>query len=50
MSSGVSDAFEVYAATGVEPSRAVLAFEPIWPNPASGRARMRFGLPRAADV
>jgi hypothetical protein len=47
---GQSDPFEVFGATEVEPAPAVLAFEPIRPNPALGEARMRFGLPRAAEV
>jgi len=47
---GVSDVFDVYSTTDVELSPSVLAFAPVWPNPAPGTALMRFGLPRAADV
>jgi hypothetical protein len=47
---GQSDPFEVFGATAVEAAPALLAFEPIRPNPALGEARMRFGLPRAAEV
>ncbi|HVP13887.1 MAG TPA: beta-propeller fold lactonase family protein, partial [Terriglobales bacterium] len=48
----VSDPFSIAdtPATSVEPLPAVLSFAPIRPNPASGRTRLRFGLPRATDV
>jgi YVTN family beta-propeller protein len=47
---GQSEPFEVFGTTDVEPAPAALSFEPIRPNPALGEARMRFGLPRAAEV
>lgn len=47
---GQSEPFEVFGPTAVEPAPAMLAFEPIRPNPALGEARMRFGLPHPAEV
>jgi len=46
----VSEPFEVFGPTAVEPAPAVLSFAPVRPNPASGAALLRFGLPRAAEV
>lgn len=47
---GVSDYFRISGVTAVEAAPLELSFAPIRPNPADGRARMRYGLPRAADV
>jgi hypothetical protein len=46
----VSEPFEVFGPTSVEPAPAVLSFAPIRPNPAPGAAHLRFGLPRASEV
>ena len=46
----MSDPFRISGTTAVEAAPAELAFAPIRPNPAGGRAVFRFGLPRAADV
>jgi hypothetical protein len=47
---GVSDYFTIFGATDVVPAPSELTFAPIQPNPASGGASMRFGLPRASRV
>jgi YVTN family beta-propeller protein len=47
---GVSDPFRVGGVLDVDAAPLALAFAPIRPNPAAGRALMRFGLPHAAEA
>jgi hypothetical protein len=46
----VSDYFKLQTPVGVELLPARLEFSPINPSPSVREARMRFGLPRAAQV
>jgi hypothetical protein len=45
-----SDLFMIWGATDVTPAPAALAFAPVRPNPAAGRAVFRFGLPARTRV
>jgi YVTN family beta-propeller protein len=47
---GVSDYFRLTTPTAVEPLPMRLEFSRITPSPSRGTVRMRYGLPRAADV
>jgi YVTN family beta-propeller protein len=47
---GASDYFFLASPTAVSPPPAQLEFSPITPSPSVGRARLRFGLPRAMRV
>ena len=47
---GMSDYFRLVAVTAVEDIPVRLEFSPIAPRPSLGSARMRYGLPRSAQV